>query len=111
MAGSTCRAIRAAGLWLLAVACAPLSAQRGGPPAPVDAATAERGKGLYSANCSFCHGTTGTGTEQAPALVRNFLVSQDRNGELIGQVVKEGRTAQGMPAFASFQPSQISEIV
>jgi len=111
MSNSTRRAIAAAGFWLLTLASAPMSAQRGGPPVAVDPAAAERGKGLYSANCSFCHGNTGTGTEQAPALVRNYLVSQDRNGELIGQVVKEGRPALGMPAFASLQPPQIMDIV
>ena len=96
---------------LLAIATMPLNAQRGGPPPPVDPAAAERGKGLYAANCSFCHGSTGRGTEQAPALIRNFLVSQDRNGELIGPVLKEGRPTFGMPAFPSLQPAEISDLV
>lgn len=98
-------------IFLSVLAVVQLNAQRGGPAGPVDPAAAERGKGLYAANCSFCHGSTGMGTEQAPAMVRNFLVSQDRNGELIGQVLKEGRPSLGMPAFASFQPAEVSDIV
>lgn len=88
-----------------------LSAQRGGPPLPVDAAAAARGQAIYAANCAFCHGSRGTGSEQAPSLVRNFIVGQDRNGEVLGPVIKSGRPSQGMPAFASLQPGEISDLV
>jgi len=88
-----------------------LNAQRGAAPVQVDPAAAERGRALYSANCSFCHGSQGTGSAQAPALVRNYLVSQDRNGELLGPVIKAGRPAQGMPAFASLKSEDISDVV
>jgi mono/diheme cytochrome c family protein len=97
---------------LLVLTAAQLGAQRPGPPpVPVDPAAAERGKALYSPNCSFCHGSQGTGTEQAPSLVRNFLVTQDRSGEVIGPVIKDGRPAAGMPAFASLQPAEIADLV
>jgi len=96
---------------LLALSAATLSAQRSGPAAPVDSAAAERGKALYSSNCAFCHGSQGQGSEQAPTLVRNYLIGQDRNGELIGPVIKAGRPTQGMPAFGSLQPEQISDLV
>jgi mono/diheme cytochrome c family protein len=96
---------------LLALNAAALSAQRSGTTAPVDPAAAERGKALYSSNCAFCHGSQGQGSEQAPTLVRNYLIGQDRNGELIGPVIKAGRPTQGMPAFGSLQPEQISDLV
>jgi len=89
----------------------PLAAQRGGRAAQVDPAAAERGKDLYSANCSFCHGSQGTGTAQAPSLVRNYIVGQDRDGELLGPVIKAGRPSQGMPAFAALKPGDISDLV
>src|SRR6059036_703570 len=97
-------------IFLLVLAATHLNAQRSGPAAPVDPASAERGRGLYASNCAFCHGSQGMGTEQAPALVRNFLVSQDRNGEMIGPVIKAGRPTLGMPAFASLQPGEISDL-
>jgi mono/diheme cytochrome c family protein len=96
---------------LIALSAAHLGAQRGGPPAPIDPVAADRGKGLYSANCSFCHGNQATGTEQAPSLVRNYLVNQDQKGEVLGPVIKQGRPAAGMPAFASLGPQEISDIV
>src|SRR4051794_14156306 len=96
---------------LLVFTTAHLSAQRSGLAGPVDPAAAERGKGLYAANCAFCHGSQATGTEQAPPLVRNFLVSQDRAGEVIGPVIKGGRPTAGMPAFASLQPGEVSDLV
>ncbi len=96
---------------LVVLSAAYLGAQRSGPAAAVDPASAERGKGLYASNCAFCHGSQGTGSEQAPPLVRNFLVSQDRNGEVLGPVIKGGRPTAGMPAFASLQPGDISDLV
>jgi len=97
---------------LLFLLCtSPLAAQRGGRAAQLDPAAAQRGKDLYSANCSFCHGSQGTGTAQAPSLVRNYMVGQDRGGELLGPVIKAGRPSQGMPAFAALKPEDISDLV
>jgi cytochrome c oxidase cbb3-type subunit III len=105
------RSAHCASLFVLFLTTEYLSAQRSGPVVPVDPAAAERGKGLYAANCAFCHGSQATGSEQAPSLVRNFMVSQDRNGEVLGPVIKGGRPTAGMPAFGSLQPGQISDLV
>jgi len=96
-----------------AVAGAVLLAVAGGAPAQVrsDPATVQRGKDLFSANCGFCHGPEAMGTEQAPPLARNRLTSQDQNGEVLEPVIKEGRPAQGMPAFPSLTHEQIADIV
>ena len=74
-----------------------------------DAAAAERGAKLFSANCAFCHGAKATGGE-GPDLVRSALVLHDEKGELIGQVVSKGRPDRGMPAFPSFTQEQIYDI-
>lgn len=74
-----------------------------------DPAAAARGAKTYAANCSFCHGEKATGGE-GPDLVRSTLVLHDENGNLIGQVVKNGRPDKGMPAFQSLTDAQISDI-
>ena len=79
---------------------------RGAAPAPAyptrppaDPAVVARGKQIFSVNCSFCHGSDAKGGEGGPNLVRSALVLDDKNGELIGQVVKNGRPDKGMPSF------------
>ena len=66
---------------------------------PADPAVAARGKQIFSANCSFCHGSDARGGEQGPNLIRSELVLNDKDGELIAQVVQNGRVDRGMPKF------------
>ena len=75
-----------------------------------DAAAAARGKPLFAANCSFCHGANARGGDTGPDLLRSSVVLHDDKGEEIGPVVHEGRTARGMPAFASLTEAQISDL-
>ena len=77
-------------------------------PAP-DAEKVARGKGTFVANCAFCHGSSATGGEGGPDLVRSVLVLHDTNGDKIGPVVSNGRPAKGMPKFV-LADSQISDI-
>jgi cytochrome c oxidase cbb3-type subunit 3 len=56
------------------------------------------GKKLFQQNCAFCHGPDARGAS-GPDLIRSTLVSHDSNGDLIGQVVRNGRPQKGMPAF------------
>jgi mono/diheme cytochrome c family protein len=76
-----------------------------------DATSIQRGKDLFSANCSFCHGPQAMGSEQAPPLARNRLTSQDQNGEVLEPVIREGRVSQGMPAFPALTKPQLDDIV
>ncbi len=77
---------------------------------PVDPAVLERGKALYSVHCAFCHGTDARGGDGGgPNLLRSQLVLSDRKGELIGDVVRNGRPANGMPPIA-LTPPQIADI-
>ncbi len=66
------------------------------------------GKAIFQQNCSFCHGRDGRGAS-GPDLIRSNLVSHDVNGDLIGQVVHNGRPEKGMPAF-QLPDSQIQQI-
>lgn len=75
-----------------------------------DLAAVARGKGLFVGNCGFCHGATARGGESGPDLTRSVLVLHDNGGDQIGPVVHNGRTAKGMPAFASFTQAQIGDI-
>ncbi|MGC2182493.1 MAG: c-type cytochrome [Terriglobales bacterium] len=72
----------------------PASASHAVSPAEV-----ERGKTLFGQNCSFCHGREGFGGETGPNLMDSDLVASDVRGNKIGLVVRNGRPANGMPAF------------
>lgn len=69
-----------------------------------------RGKQLFKANCSFCHGTDATGGNGGPDLLRSVLVNHDERGELIAPVIREGRVGKGMPRF-SLPSSKILDLV
>src|ERR1700761_4366538 len=87
-------------------------AQAATPPAAssVDKAAADRGQGIFSSSCSFCHGSQATGTEQAPNLLRSPLVFQVHNGDTLGPFLKQGRPTLGMPAFPTLPPEQVQDI-
>jgi len=96
----------------LAVAfCA--SAQQPPPRNPekeaAQAAAAERGKALFAQNCGVCHGADATGG-RGPDLIRSTVVRHDKNGDLIGPVVTQGRADRGMPAYP-FGQDQIADLL
>src|SRR5262245_28612117 len=62
---------------------------------PADAAALERGKGLYSVNCGFCHGSDARGGEGGPNLLRSSAVLNDAHGELIAPIIRNGRPNAG----------------
>ena len=66
---------------------------------PADPAVVERGRQIFSANCSFCHGSDARGGEGGPNLIRSQLVLDDKDGDLITPVVQNGRANRGMPKF------------
>lgn len=74
-----------------------------------DPAAVARGKKLFEAHCSFCHGPEATGGNGGPDLVRSVLVNHDRKGNLIGPVIRNGRVSKGMPKF-NFTSAQISDL-
>lgn len=76
---------------------------------PPDPAAVDRGKKDFVANCAFCHGTSATGGEGGPDLVRSVLVLHDKNGDQVGPVILNGRLEKGMPKFA-MTSQQIQDI-
>ncbi|MBM3787983.1 MAG: c-type cytochrome, partial [Acidobacteria bacterium] len=74
---------------------------------PANPASLERGKAMYGVNCTFCHGADARGGSGGPNLLRSELVLQDKAGERIGQVIREGR--EGMPRM-SLTDQQIEDI-
>jgi cytochrome c oxidase cbb3-type subunit 3 len=67
--------------------------QRALPPAEV----IERGDGLYQVNCMACHGADLRGGDQGgPNLLRSTVVLNDVEGEVIGEVIKNGMNRMPM---------------
>jgi cytochrome c oxidase cbb3-type subunit III len=87
-----------------------LHSQAQGPPQPTpeQRATIERGRAQFQPACGFCHGPDATGA-RGPDLVRSTLVAHDVKGDLIGEVIRNGRPDKGMPALP-LSADQISDI-
>jgi cytochrome c oxidase cbb3-type subunit 3 len=67
---------------------------------PGDPALIERGKALFSVNCSACHGADLRGGGMGgPNLLRSPVVLMDQAGELILPIVHGERKERGMPAL------------
>ena len=88
----------------------PLRSQAQGPPQPTpeQRAAIERGRAQFQPACGFCHGPDATGA-RGPDLVRSALVAHDVKGDLIGEVVRNGRPDKGMPALP-LSADQIGDI-
>ena len=71
----------------------------------------QRGASTYSSNCSFCHGATAKGSANGPSLIDSSLVRHDHEGDLIFQVLHEGRIDKGMPSFATLDEKKQADIV
>lgn len=63
------------------------------------AAQIEAGRGVFAAQCGFCHGRDAAGGEGGPDLTRSTLVAEDVRGNRITPLLRSGRTDKGMPAF------------
>ena len=84
-----------------------IAERMGGPK--IDQAAVERGRKIFVPACGFCHGNDARG-KSGPDLVRSTLVLHDKQGDLIGPVLRGGRPDRGMPAFASLTNDQINDI-
>jgi len=87
-----------------------LHSQAQGPPQPTpeQRAAIDRGRTQFQQACGFCHGPDATGA-RGPDLVRSGLIAHDVNGDLIGEVIRNGRPDKGMPALA-LATAQIQDI-
>jgi cytochrome c oxidase cbb3-type subunit III len=91
-------------LFLVAVTNSPGRPQRSETPDPA----IERGHKQFEQACGFCHGPDATGA-RGPDLVRSPLVAHDVKGDLIGDVIHQGRPDKGMPAMP-LTDAQVSDI-
>jgi cytochrome c oxidase cbb3-type subunit 3 len=90
---------------ILLVAGLAFAAQKRQSPSPD---LVKQGAQQFQQSCGFCHGADATGG-RGPDLVRSALVAHDENGNLIGDVIRQGRPDKGMPALA-LSNSQIQAI-
>lgn len=72
--------------------------------------SATRGQQQFKQACAFCHGVSGDGGAEGPSLIRSGLVRHDKDGELIGPVIRDGRPEKGMPRIPLTQ-EQIADTV
>lgn len=75
-----------------------------------DRAAMERGHVQFRKSCAFCHGPDATGGTEGPNLTQSSAVRHDKNGDVIGNIIREGRPAKGMPPFA-LPPAEIADLV
>lgn len=86
-----------------------LQAQQAGDDDDFDAATSG-GKATFTSTCSGCHGLDGRGSERAPSLIVNAKL-QSLSDEQIVEIVRNGVSGTGMPAFRFLPAEQVREVV
>jgi len=72
--------------------------------------SSKQGTGLFSANCSSCHGLDGRGGERAPNIAGKRELQKLSNAEL-EKIVRDGVPGTGMPSFRSLGNAKIQAIV
>jgi cytochrome c oxidase cbb3-type subunit III len=77
---------------------------------PLEREDVKRGAAAFQQSCAYCHGKNADGGSEAPNLIRSMLVRHDRDGDLIGPVIQEGRPDRGMPAIR-LPASQAADVV
>lgn len=76
---------------------------------PMTAPQVQHGMARFEQSCAVCHGAGATGG-MGPDLLESSLVRHDVNGNLIGNVIQEGRVDKGMPAFPMMSENDIADI-
>jgi cytochrome c oxidase cbb3-type subunit III len=96
--------------WAAVMTMPALVAAQAYPPRPTpDPAAFERGKVLYSVHCALCHGPDARGAS-GPSLLRSEIVLRDQKGELIAEVLRQGRADRGMPPFPQLTSENAADI-
>lgn len=104
----------ALGVGLLAGSFAAVGASaqenRNARPNPLARDEAKRGMAQFQQTCAMCHGSEAKGGT-GPNLLESSLVRHDVGGNLIAEILHEGRMDKGMPAFPTFSATQVSDLV
>lgn len=97
---------------VLAIARIALGAQNRPPTtaSKTNAAGLREAKTAFNTACASCHGLDARGGERGPDLVSRPEVVRKTDAELL-QILIDGKTAAGMPSFASFAPARLSGLV
>ena len=72
--------------------------------------TSTRGKQTFASTCANCHGLDGRGAERAPNIVENPKV-QRLSDVQIAHIIENGIPGTGMPAFHSFEATDVKAVV
>ena len=99
-------------LCAMAVATVLLPAQerQATTPSNRNAAGQIEAKATYESVCASCHGLDARGGERGPDVATRPEVVRKTDAEL-AEILNNGRTAAGMPAFSSFGPARLSALV
>lgn len=76
----------------------------------IDPQAAERGKTIYSSDCSSCHGPLARGTANAPDLVRSLIVLHDRYGDALAPYLLQQHPGSAGTPIASLTQNQIKDL-
>jgi mono/diheme cytochrome c family protein len=77
----------------------------------VDSAAAARGKTVYAAQCTSCHGDQARGTAKGANLVRSLLVLRDRHGSELSPFLKKGHPTGGNASLTDEQVVDLSHFL
>ena len=80
------------------------------PIAAAQGAGQAEAKSTYESVCAACHGLDARGGERGPNLATRPEVIQKSDKELF-EILKNGRTAAGMPSFSSFGAEKLASLV
>lgn len=72
------------------------------------AAAIERGTATYRSTCGFCHGINAAGGSSGPTLLTSNYVLP--GGAALLDMLRNGRPANGMPAFPTLTAEEVSDI-
>jgi cytochrome c oxidase cbb3-type subunit 3 len=77
---------------------------------PLAQQNAQRGTAQFRQTCAMCHGSEARGGT-GPNLIESSVVRHDEGGNLLGDVIRNGRVAKGMPPFPNLTESEIADLV
>jgi len=78
--------------------------------APANAADTGAAKATFENVCAACHGIDGHGGERGPDIAARAETVQKTDAELLA-ILKDGRTAKGMPGFAAYGNERLAALV
>lgn len=95
---------------LLMAGCAAVSWAQAASQSINKSPAASRGKQIFSSACAQCHGLDGRGSERAPNIADRPTIQRLSDSQIF-HIIQNGVPGTGMPAFHSFDKSQIQALV